>query len=77
MTTTVRAVVYAIGFLLVLVSAVYFGIRAIGGLQEIAEQPTEDDYYEANGCYISDGGSMYTCPNGAPSDPDANPEVLK
>jgi hypothetical protein len=41
--------------------------------QEIAETPAEDAYYEAHGCYVSDGGSMYTCPNGAPPDPDANP----
>jgi hypothetical protein len=25
-----------------------------------------DAYYESYGCYISDGGSAYTCPNGLP-----------
>ena len=30
----------------------------------------EDALYEAHGCYISDGGTMYTCPNGLPPGKD-------
>jgi hypothetical protein len=56
--------------------AIYFGIKAFSGMQEIAETPAEDAYYDAHGCYISDGGNMYTCPNGAPPQPDANPDYF-
>lgn len=72
-----KAVVIVISIILVLAAAVYFGGKFIGGLGEITEQPDEDAYYKAHGCYISDGGSAYTCPNGAPPDPDANPEVFE
>jgi hypothetical protein len=73
---TGKAVISVIGFLLVVASAIYFGWRFIGSTDEILEQPDEDAYYASYGCYESDGGTMYTCPNGAPPDPDANPEYF-
>ena len=33
--------------------------------------PQKDALYESYGCYISDGGSMYTCPNGLPPGEEA------
>ena len=59
-----------------IIMAGYFGWQIIQNTQEIAETPDEDAYYEAHGRYVSDGGNMYTCPNGAPPQPDANPEVF-
>ena len=58
------------------IMAVWFGSQFIGSMQEVLEGPEEDAYYESYGCYISDGGNMYTCPNGSPPDPDANPEIF-
>ncbi|CAN5418277.1 hypothetical protein BH18THE2_BH18THE2_17050 [soil metagenome] len=43
--------------------AIYFAYYLY---QQLVVGPAEDAYYESYGCYISDGGSQYTCPNGLP-----------
>jgi hypothetical protein len=46
---------------ILVILAGYFAYQIYG---QMVLQPHA--YYEAHGCYISDGGDMYTCPNGLP-----------
>ena len=52
-----------VGIIGVIISLWYLFNYAIPHMMQAMEQ---DEKYLAHGCYISDGGSMYTCPNGLP-----------
>jgi hypothetical protein len=61
--STKKAIFYIVMFIFWVSLAIYFAYTIY---QQLVVGPAEDAYYESYGCYISDGGSMYTCPNGLP-----------
>ena len=46
--------------------AIYFAHNIYLWFVQNAETEKEDAMYLAHGCYVSDGGTTYTCPNGLP-----------
>lgn len=59
----ISAIFYIVMFIFWVSLAIYFAYQIYG---QVILGPAEDRYYESYGCYISDGGSQYTCPNGLP-----------
>ena len=64
---SVRKSIFHIAMFIFWVSlAIYFAHNIYLWFVHNAEVEKEDARYEAHGCYVSDGGSMYSCPNGLP-----------